>query len=78
MSMFRRKNSLQIGNSGTRLGDNCWSVVFSCPTGMPHLPSALKGSQTITHRFKLDQVNEALATVASGKTGKAVILPNGE
>lgn len=32
--------------------------------------------ELITHRFKLDQVNEALAEVASWRTGKAVILPN--
>ncbi len=33
--------------------------------------------ELITHRFGLDQVNEALAAVASWQTGKAVILPNG-
>lgn len=30
----------------------------------------------ITHRFRLDQVNEALAEVAAWRTGKAVICPN--
>lgn len=33
--------------------------------------------QLITHRFGLEQVNEALQAVASWQTGKAVILPNG-
>lgn len=33
--------------------------------------------ELITHRFTLDQVNEALEVVASWRTGKAVILPNG-
>ncbi len=33
--------------------------------------------QLITHRFGLDQVNEALAAVARWETGKAVVLPNG-
>lgn len=33
--------------------------------------------ELITHRFKLDGVNEALQAVASWQTGKAVILPNG-
>jgi threonine dehydrogenase-like Zn-dependent dehydrogenase len=33
--------------------------------------------ELITHRFSLDQVNEALAEVAQWRTGKAVILPNG-
>jgi len=33
--------------------------------------------ELITHRFTLDQVNEALAEVAAWRTGKAVILPNG-
>lgn len=33
--------------------------------------------ELITHRFRLDQVNEALAEVAAWRTGKAVILPNG-
>lgn len=33
--------------------------------------------ELITHRFRLDQVNEALAAVAAWQTGKAVILPNG-
>jgi threonine dehydrogenase-like Zn-dependent dehydrogenase len=32
--------------------------------------------ELITHRFALDQVNEALAAVAAWKTGKAVIEPN--
>lgn len=32
--------------------------------------------EAITHRFRLDQANEALAAVASWQTGKAVILPN--
>jgi threonine dehydrogenase-like Zn-dependent dehydrogenase len=31
--------------------------------------------ELITHRFALEQVNEALAAVASGETGKAVICP---
>ncbi|HWL93760.1 MAG TPA: zinc-binding dehydrogenase [Phycisphaerae bacterium] len=31
--------------------------------------------ELITHRFRLDQVNEALAEVAAWRTGKAVILP---
>ncbi len=34
-------------------------------------------AETITHRFRLDQVNEALGAVARLETGKAVILPNG-
>ncbi len=33
--------------------------------------------ELITHRFTLEQVNEALAEVAAWRTGKAVILPNG-
>ncbi len=33
--------------------------------------------ELITHRFALDQVNEALSAVAKWQTGKAVILPNG-
>jgi threonine dehydrogenase-like Zn-dependent dehydrogenase len=33
--------------------------------------------ELITHRFRLDQVNEALEAVAGWRTGKAVILPNG-
>ncbi|HUN81474.1 MAG TPA: zinc-binding dehydrogenase [Phycisphaerae bacterium] len=33
--------------------------------------------ELITHRFGLDQVNEALETVANWRTGKAVICPNG-
>lgn len=33
--------------------------------------------ELITHRFSLDQANEALAAVAAWQTGKAVILPNG-
>ncbi len=33
--------------------------------------------ELITHRFGLDQVNEALAAVANWQTGKAVICPNG-
>lgn len=33
--------------------------------------------ELITHRYRLDQVNEALDAVAHWKTGKAVILPNG-
>ncbi len=33
--------------------------------------------ELITHRFRLDQVNEALDAVAQWQTGKAVILPNG-
>jgi threonine dehydrogenase-like Zn-dependent dehydrogenase len=32
--------------------------------------------EVITHRFALQQVNEALAAVAGGQTGKAVIVPN--
>ncbi len=32
--------------------------------------------ELITHRFRLDQVNEALAAVAAWQTGKAVIVPN--
>lgn len=33
--------------------------------------------ELITHRFALDQANEALAAVADWQTGKAVIVPNG-
>lgn len=33
--------------------------------------------ELITHRFGLNQVNEALAAVANWQTGKAVIVPNG-
>ncbi len=33
--------------------------------------------ELITHRFKLSEVNEALAEVAGWRTGKAVIEPNG-
>jgi threonine dehydrogenase-like Zn-dependent dehydrogenase len=33
--------------------------------------------ELITHRFGLNQVNEALSAVANWQTGKAVILPNG-
>jgi threonine dehydrogenase-like Zn-dependent dehydrogenase len=33
--------------------------------------------ELITHRFSLEQANEALAAVASWQTGKAVIVPNG-
>jgi len=33
--------------------------------------------ELITHRFGLEQVNEALDAVANWRTGKAVILPNG-
>lgn len=33
--------------------------------------------ELITHRFALEQVNEALEAVASWRTGKAVICPNG-
>ncbi|RMF86120.1 MAG: alcohol dehydrogenase [Planctomycetota bacterium] len=33
--------------------------------------------ELITHRFALDQANEALAAVGDWSTGKAVILPNG-
>jgi L-iditol 2-dehydrogenase len=33
--------------------------------------------ELITHRYTLDQVNEALTEVAGWRTGKAVILPNG-
>ncbi|MCG8403590.1 MAG: zinc-binding dehydrogenase [Phycisphaerales bacterium] len=33
--------------------------------------------ELITHRFQLDQVNQALEEVAHWRTGKAVILPNG-
>ncbi|MFQ5423599.1 MAG: zinc-binding dehydrogenase [Phycisphaerae bacterium] len=33
--------------------------------------------ELITHRFGLDQVNEALQKVARWETGKAVVLPNG-
>ena len=33
--------------------------------------------ELITHRFKLEQVNEALVEVENWRTGKAVILPNG-
>ena len=33
--------------------------------------------ELITHRFALDQVNEALDKVAKWETGKAVVLPNG-
>ena len=33
--------------------------------------------ELITHRYRLDQVNEALEAVASWRTGKAVICPNG-
>ncbi len=33
--------------------------------------------ECVTHRFRLDQVNEALQAVARWQTGKAVILPNG-
>ncbi len=33
--------------------------------------------ELITHRFRLDQVNEALEEVAHWRTGKAVICPNG-
>ena len=33
--------------------------------------------ELITHRFSLEQVNEALEAVASWQTGKAVIVPNG-
>lgn len=33
--------------------------------------------ELITHRFSLEQVNEALEAVASWRTGKAVICPNG-
>jgi len=33
--------------------------------------------ELITHRYGLDQVNEALAAVARWETGKAVVLPNG-
>ena len=33
--------------------------------------------ELITHRYRLDQVNEALAAVAAWQTGKAVIVPNG-
>ncbi len=32
--------------------------------------------ELITHRFRLDQVNEALEEVAAWRTGKAVICPN--
>ncbi len=32
--------------------------------------------ELVTHRFKLDQVNEALQAVANWQTGKAVIEPN--
>lgn len=33
--------------------------------------------ELITHRFRLDQVNEALQAVANWQTGKAVVTPNG-
>lgn len=33
--------------------------------------------ELITHRFALEQVNEALAAVAKWETGKAVVMPNG-
>ena len=33
--------------------------------------------ELITHRFGLEQANEALAAVANWQTGKAVIVPNG-
>jgi L-iditol 2-dehydrogenase len=33
--------------------------------------------ELITHRFALEQANEALAAVADWQTGKAVLLPNG-
>jgi len=33
--------------------------------------------ELITHRFALDQANEALDAVAKWQTGKAVLLPNG-
>lgn len=33
--------------------------------------------ELITHRFGLDQVNQALEEVASWRTGKAVVCPNG-
>lgn len=33
--------------------------------------------ELITHRFALEQANEALAAVAGWQTGKAVIVPNG-
>lgn len=33
--------------------------------------------ELITHRYRIDQANEALQAVASWQTGKAVIVPNG-
>lgn len=63
------------------------TMVGSYGSGPPHWVAALELLRTrrdqypfhelITHRYKLDQVNEALEAVASWKTGKAVVLPNG-
>ncbi|MFO0974279.1 MAG: zinc-binding dehydrogenase [Phycisphaerae bacterium] len=63
------------------------SIYGSYGSEPPHWVAALEFLRTrrdrypfhevITHRFRLDQVNEALAAVERWQTGKAVILPNG-
>lgn len=70
--VITRKELTVLGSWGS--GPEHWAVALEfLRTRRERYPF----HELITHRFKLDQVNEALDAVAKWQTGKAVVLPNG-
>ena len=59
---------------GSNMGGAVPALHIPCSPGS-RSPGKLPLESLVTHRFPLDEINEAIATTASGDAGRVVVIP---